>query len=69
LSTVSQEKGGRATGETVPAAPPGRIRALLSRRLVEPVCVALGAAVLLFTRLMLPTPVGVADNYDGCCAT
>ncbi|GAA2013023.1 hypothetical protein GCM10009839_04540 [Catenulispora yoronensis] len=26
---------------------------------------AVGAAVLLFARLMLPTPVGVADNYDG----
>ena len=65
LSTVSQEKGGGATEEIVPPAPPGRIRALLSRRLMEPLGVAFGTAVLLFARLMLPTPVGVADNYDG----
>jgi dolichol-phosphate mannosyltransferase len=32
---------------------------------VEPLSVAVGAAVLLFARLMLPVPVGVADNYDG----
>jgi len=32
---------------------------------VEPLSVAFGAAVLLFTRLMVPVPVGVADNYDG----
>jgi dolichol-phosphate mannosyltransferase len=32
---------------------------------LEPVSVAFGAAVLLFARLMLPAPVGVADNYDG----
>ncbi|ACU76999.1 Dolichyl-phosphate beta-D-mannosyltransferase [Catenulispora acidiphila DSM 44928] len=42
-----------------------RIGALLSRRVVEPVSVAFGTAVLLFARLMLPVPVGVADNYDG----
>ena len=42
-----------------------RIRAVLSRRVVEPVTVAFGTAVLLFVRLMFPVPVGVADNYDG----
>nr|WP_329956231.1 polyprenol monophosphomannose synthase [Catenulispora pinistramenti] len=65
MSTASQEKGDSAEVVTSSAASPRRIAAYPFRRLLEPVSVAFGAAVLLFARLMFPTPVGVADNYDG----
>nr|WP_323746087.1 polyprenol monophosphomannose synthase [Catenulispora pinisilvae] len=65
MSTASQEKGGPAEVLTSSAASPRRIAAYPFRRLLEPVSVAFGAAVLLFARLMFPKPVGVADNYDG----
>ncbi|NUR26039.1 MAG: hypothetical protein HOV83_09365, partial [Catenulispora sp.] len=64
MSTASQETG-PATTEVASAGSAGRIRTLLSRRVVEPASVAFGAALLLFARLMYPTPVGVADNWDG----
>nr|WP_228563205.1 polyprenol monophosphomannose synthase [Catenulispora rubra] len=65
MSTTSQEAGGRATGQALPPAVPRRISAVISRRFLEPVAVAFTSATLLFLRLMFPTPVGVADNYDG----
>src|SRR5258708_5948774 len=65
LSTTSQEAGGRATGQALPPTVPARISAVMSRRFLEPVAVAFTSATLLFLRLMVPTPVGVADNYDG----
>jgi GT2 family glycosyltransferase len=65
LSTASQEKGGSAAIAAPPVASTRRISAHPIRRVVEPVSVAFGAAVLLFARLMFPVPVGVADNYDG----
>lgn len=43
-----------------------RLRAnLRTRRVFEPLAVGLGSATLLFTRLMVPNQVGIADNYDG----
>ena len=64
LSTTSQEKDGAAEVAT-PSPAPHRIAGYAIRRILEPFSVGFSAAVLLFARLMFPTPVGVADNYDG----